>query len=360
MRMSRRSSRSRCRAGRSRGSSTSSSRSTDGRRSTCSTTRLTKDQILRFSYRPVELDEQEPRHRRVQSAGARVPASLRRTTSSASRRAVRSAGGPSPTSRLELNWTRTASHASVEAPTIQVTDAFTSGGAQIAGGRHDLDFEFASDIDYIRGIHSIRAGVLLEGGSFRTDDASNYLGTYSFTSLAAYDAGQPATFTVRIGNPLVEYRNVNAGLYVQDDIRIRKGLTLSPGAAVRSANARLRLQQPRAEIWRHMGAVQERQDDAACERGRFLQLAQRGRLRADPARRRLQAAGADHRRPGLSGAKHRWDRAAGQPLSAQSRPQAAAQLSHQRRHRSGADVEDPPRDLGTAACASRKCCADRT
>ena len=34
----------------------------------------------------------------------------------------------------------------------------------------------------------MRTGVLLEGGWFHSNDALNYLGTYSFTSLAAYDA----------------------------------------------------------------------------------------------------------------------------------------------------------------------------
>ena len=91
------------------------------------------------------------------------------------------------------------------------------------------DFEFAHDIDYIRGIHSWRAGVLLEGGSFRSDDAQNYFGTYSFSSMAAYQAGKPTSYTRRVGDPLVEYFNMNSGIYVQDDIRVSKSMTLSPG-----------------------------------------------------------------------------------------------------------------------------------
>ena len=81
--------------------------------------------------------------------------------------------------RLELHWFDSASHSSVEAPTVHVTDAFTSGGAQVAGGRHDLDFEFASDLDYVRGKHTFRTGVLLEGGWYQDRRSSNYLGTYT-------------------------------------------------------------------------------------------------------------------------------------------------------------------------------------
>jgi hypothetical protein len=131
--------------------------------------------------------------------------------------------------RLALHWSDTSTHAAVEAPTIRVLDAMTSGGAQVAGGRRVRDVEFASDVDYAHGIHALRAGVLLEGGTVRSDETSNYLGTYTFTSLAALAAGQPASYTRRIGDPLVQYGNLTAGAYIQDDLRVGKSLTFSPG-----------------------------------------------------------------------------------------------------------------------------------
>jgi hypothetical protein len=131
--------------------------------------------------------------------------------------------------RLQVNWSDSSSHATTEAVTIVVPDAFTSGGAQVKGGQHNKYFNFASDLDYVRGIHSVRTGVQLDGTFFHSDSARNYLGTYTFTSLAAYQANQPATFTKQTGDPIVDYFNLNAGIYVQDDIRLRKNLTLSPG-----------------------------------------------------------------------------------------------------------------------------------
>jgi hypothetical protein len=131
--------------------------------------------------------------------------------------------------RLEIGWENSASHAAVEAPTIRVNDAFTSGGAQVAGGRRSHTFNVASDLDYVRGIHSVRAGVVLFGGSYHSDDTANYLGTYTFTSLAAYVAGQPTSYTRRIGDPNIDYFNMQSSGYIQDDIRIRKGLTITPG-----------------------------------------------------------------------------------------------------------------------------------
>ena len=64
--------------------------------------------------------------------------------------------------RLNVGWTDTESRSALEARTIRVLDAFTSGGAQVAGGRHSKDMTLASDLDYVRGIHSVRAGIVIE------------------------------------------------------------------------------------------------------------------------------------------------------------------------------------------------------
>jgi hypothetical protein len=131
--------------------------------------------------------------------------------------------------RLQLIWGDNESHSAVEQATIRVNDAFTSGGAQIAGGVHRRSFNLASDLDYIRGIHSFRAGVAFDGGWYRSDDRSNYLGTYTFESLEAFTAGRPRSYTRRIGDPNVRYFSLTSAFYIQDDIRVSRGLTLSPG-----------------------------------------------------------------------------------------------------------------------------------
>jgi hypothetical protein len=132
-------------------------------------------------------------------------------------------------SRLQLHWLSTASSSAADLPTIRVLDAFTGGGAQQAGGRRGLEIEWATNVDWSRGHHAVRAGTLLEGGRYRSDSGTNYLGTYTFASLAEYDSGRPATYTRRVGNPLVEYSHWQAGVFVQDDWRARKNLTVSGG-----------------------------------------------------------------------------------------------------------------------------------
>ena len=131
--------------------------------------------------------------------------------------------------RIEYGWSSSLTKSALDAVTIRVNDAFTSGGAQIAGGKDTRTFNLASDLDYVRGIHSVRMGVVLNNGWYRSNDTANYLGTYTFTSLQAFQAGQPASFTRRIGDPNIDYFNLQAAGYIQDDIRVRKGLTITPG-----------------------------------------------------------------------------------------------------------------------------------
>jgi len=86
-----------------------------------------------------------------------------------------------------------------------------------------------SDLDYVRGNHTWRAGMQVDVSRWRSDDQSNYLGTYTFESLAAYEAGRPRSYTRRIGNPDLRYNYLQGALYAQDDYRLRRNLTLSGG-----------------------------------------------------------------------------------------------------------------------------------
>jgi hypothetical protein len=132
-------------------------------------------------------------------------------------------------SRLQVRWTDTESRAAFELPTVRVNDAFTRGGAQVLGGQRSFGFNFGSDLDYVRGIHSLRSGVVIDAGNVRADDASNYLGTYTFESLDDYTAGRPRSYTRRIGDPRIRYDTLQAAVYMQDDVKIRRNLTVSAG-----------------------------------------------------------------------------------------------------------------------------------
>ena len=132
-------------------------------------------------------------------------------------------------SRFQLRRQENDALSDLEARTERVLDTFTAGGAQQAGGRRSSDIEFATNVDWALKKHAVRFGALVEGGWYRSDSRTNYLGTFVFPSRADYDAARPASFTQRIGNPLVEYTHWQSGLFFQDDWRARSNLTISAG-----------------------------------------------------------------------------------------------------------------------------------
>ncbi len=131
--------------------------------------------------------------------------------------------------RLQLRRYRTQSVSELEAQTIRVLDGVTRGGAQVAGGVNQKDLELSSDLNYVRGIHTFRTGIEVEGRRYRTNSTSNYLGTYVFPNGESFLNGRPRNFTQRIGDPLIVYSHIEGAAYVQDDLQLRKNLTFSPG-----------------------------------------------------------------------------------------------------------------------------------
>ena len=131
--------------------------------------------------------------------------------------------------RVAYNWANLDMRSAVEEPTVVVQDAFTNGGAQRRQFAHLQNVNVASDLDHVRGIHSWRVGVQLDGNWFEATSAFNYLGTYTFSDLKALEEGRPILYTKSLGAAEVTYRNLQGAIYLQDDIRVKRGLTLSPG-----------------------------------------------------------------------------------------------------------------------------------
>ncbi len=131
--------------------------------------------------------------------------------------------------RFQTRWQEIEKSSASNAPTVIVQNAFTSGGAQIQGSRNVREMEFADNVDFVFGRHSMRAGVLYEFGNYRSDERQNVNGTFVFSSLDAFRNARPTTFTKRTGNPLLDYSQHEVGLYLQDDFKLSKSLSLSAG-----------------------------------------------------------------------------------------------------------------------------------
>jgi hypothetical protein len=115
-------------------------------------------------------------------------------------------------------------------PTVRVNDAFTTGGAGQSGGRGSREIELAQNFDFtVARRHSMRAGLLLEAGWWSSDQQQNGNGTYIFTSLDAFNLGRPANYSIRVGDPQVEFSQVKTGWFLQDDFRLGRTLSVSLG-----------------------------------------------------------------------------------------------------------------------------------
>lgn len=131
---------------------------------------------------------------------------------------------------VQTNWNDQSAQSVTAQPAVIVLDAFSMGGAQVDNSRNWWELEARDDLDFARGHHAMRTGVLLQAGHYLSSDQGNRFGTFTFSNPTTYLAGQPALFTQRVGDPTVEYGFYRAGWYFQDDVKVHKSLTLTVGA----------------------------------------------------------------------------------------------------------------------------------
>ena len=171
-------------------------------------------------------------------------------------------------------------------PTIRVNEAFTAGGAGQIGrsATRARSSSRRTSTSRIGRKHSMRAGVLLESGWWDSTQRSNGNGTYTFTSLDAYNAGTP--------DQLRDSRRRSAGRLLADQGRLVPAGRLP---SVADAAAQLRAApgdsdagrfevEPRAARGVHLERHQE--DHHARRLRHLLRLVRIEPLRADDSRRR--------------------------------------------------------------------------
>ena len=132
--------------------------------------------------------------------------------------------------RLQYNQSSNTTTSASSAPSIVVLDAFSRGGAGQASESSNRTFELADNFDFTVGrSHQMRVGFLLEGGEYKYYDARNAAGTFTFSSIDAFLAGQPTQFTQRIGQVNTKFRQYQLGFFWQDDIRVNNTFSYSIG-----------------------------------------------------------------------------------------------------------------------------------
>jgi len=102
-----------------------------------------------------------------------------------------------------------------------------------ANGRNVFwnSFQWADDISLIKGAHALQFGALVERMQDNSLLSGQHNGSFKFSSLSDFLTNRPRNFIgfVPIPIPVLGTRQTLFGAYVQDDIRLRKNLSLNAG-----------------------------------------------------------------------------------------------------------------------------------
>ena len=139
--------------------------------------------------------------------------------------------------RFQYIRRRSSQTSSDNSPTVRVSDAFTSGGANVGLAYNNEDrLEFQNSTTVVHGNHLIKFGARLRRVHITDASPGNFAGTFTFTSLDQYrnallriPGAIPTQFSIAGGNAVAEVTRTDAGIFAQDDWRLRPNFTVSLG-----------------------------------------------------------------------------------------------------------------------------------
>ena len=117
-----------------------------------------------------------------------------------------------------------------EAVAINVLDAFNSGGAQNRTRRRGTFYNFGNTIRWtVKPTVNLQIGTDFNENRNYSSAEGNYLGVFTFSSLADYLAGHPITFTQTAGDPVVNVNQLEFASFIQADWRVNPKLNVGAG-----------------------------------------------------------------------------------------------------------------------------------
>ncbi len=101
------------------------------------------------------------------------------------------------------------------------------GPAGFPQGRTDLTFVLSDTASYLRGRHAIKIGG--EWRRFNNDNFTSDTGTFTFPTVADFQAGRGSQFAITLGDRPSNITQQAVGLFVQDSFRMHSNLLLELG-----------------------------------------------------------------------------------------------------------------------------------
>ncbi len=121
-------------------------------------------------------------------------------------------------------------HSLNENPQVNVSGAFTGGGAQADARRTEYHMDGTDIVTYTTRRQVIKFGIDIPDISRRGfDDFTNQAGTYTFASLADYSANNPFSYLVQRGQGHVTFLEKTVAGVFEDTVRLNPNLSVSLG-----------------------------------------------------------------------------------------------------------------------------------
>ncbi|MGH9794639.1 MAG: carboxypeptidase regulatory-like domain-containing protein [Candidatus Acidiferrales bacterium] len=122
------------------------------------------------------------------------------------------------------------------APVIAITGFATMGISNILPqGRVQNTFQYSDTLSWATGRHGLKFGLDAHRVQANSFFDANFRGTFTFASVADFQAGNPNGFSQRFGTSVRGNRSTDYFTFIQDDYRVTNTLTLNLGLRVESS-----------------------------------------------------------------------------------------------------------------------------